>query len=301
MTIFNVMTGLPASGKSTLARNLDAMRFNLDDYRQMMGFADSWTRDKEDVAVKAFVAAITAAVDAGADVTADNTHLVRRLPNLYKQAMLGRDVEFVVHDLTGVSIAECIERDAKRTVGHVGEAVIWKLVKSAQAAAKSGWKLTSEWMNDRPVVEPYVEDPSLPWCVIFDIDGTLALHVARGPYEFEKVETDAVNEWVAGVHALYMLKRERQQLEIILLSGRKGEFREHTERWLTKHQLFYSELHMRPVDDPGRPDDVVKLELFDQHIRGRYNVEAVFDDRNRVVNLWRRLGLGCAQVADGAF
>ena len=58
---------------------------------------------------------------------------------------------------------------------------------------------------------------------------------------------------------------------------------------------------MRRRDD-SRKDSVVKRELFDAHIRGRYFVELVLDDRDQVVSLWRRdLGLTCLQVDYGDF
>jgi predicted kinase len=303
MQTIHVMTGLPGSGKSTIARSMGIPRFNLDDTREMMGFTGAnWSSERERQAVKAMVQAAHAVASMGTDIVIDNTHLTKRLPKLYMDTFYDLpDAIFDVHDLTGTPIETCIERDAQRTVGHVGEGVIMKLAKSMEGARKGGWRLTSEWMNARPVVQPYTEDPNLPWCVIFDIDGTLALHVERGPYEFEKLETDAVNRWVADIVELYRRDAAHSGVTVIFLSGRKGEFRDHTVRWLTKNELFYGELHMRPVGDPGRSDDIVKLELFNQYIRGRYNVAAVYDDRNRVVNLWRSLGLGCAQVAPGAF
>jgi hypothetical protein len=46
---------------------------------------------------------------------------------------------------------------------------------------------------------------------------------------------------------------------------------------------------------------VVKLELFDEHIRDQYDVQFVLDDRNQVVDMWRQLGLTCLQVGPGAF
>ena len=50
-----------------------------------------------------------------------------------------------------------------------------------------------------------------------------------------------------------------------------------------------------------RADDVIKAEIFQEHILPRYSVAAVVDDRNRVVNMWRSLGLICLQVAEGDF
>ena len=59
-------------------------------------------------------------------------------------------------------------------------------------------------------------------------------------------------------------------------------------------------LWMRAAKDT-RGDDVVKAELFDAHIRRRFHVRVVLDDRDRVVALWRRLGLPCWQVDYGDF
>jgi hypothetical protein len=51
-----------------------------------------------------------------------------------------------------------------------------------------------------------------------------------------------------------------------------------------------------------RKDSIIKRELFDGHVRGRFYVEAVIDDRNQVVDMWRReLGLTCLQVDYGDF
>jgi CII-binding regulator of phage lambda lysogenization HflD len=50
-----------------------------------------------------------------------------------------------------------------------------------------------------------------------------------------------------------------------------------------------------------RRDDVVKAELFDQHVRHRYHVRVSLDDRDRCIRLWRQLGLACWQVNYGDF
>ena len=48
-------------------------------------------------------------------------------------------------------------------------------------------------------------------------------------------------------------------------------------------------------------DSVIKRRMFDNHIRGKYYIEYVLDDRNQVVEMWRSIGLICLQVADGDF
>lgn len=142
---------------------------------------------------------------------------------------------------------------------------------------------------------PYVLKPGLPRAIICDIDGTLALHNSRGPFDFDKVETDDVNEPVA--LALTYLSDIG---DVILLSGRQEEYRPHTERWLANHQVFYNNLFMRPEGD-RRSDDVVKLDLFDKYVRDNYLPWLVLDDRDRCVYLWRKLGLACWQVNFGDF
>jgi hypothetical protein len=50
-----------------------------------------------------------------------------------------------------------------------------------------------------------------------------------------------------------------------------------------------------------RPDHAVKHELFNTHIRDAYDVRPAPDDRDRVVALWRSLGIVCLQVDNGDF
>jgi hypothetical protein len=87
---------------------------------------------------------------------------------------------------------------------------------------------------------------------------------------------------------------------MIFVSGRKDDCRDVTEAWLKANGFEYDWLYMRKTGD-DRNDAVVKLDIFNEHIRNGYDVLGVFDDRNRVVNMWRRLGLKCFQVAEGDF
>lgn len=307
MQTVHVMTGLPASGKTSVARYLMAKepgtirRVNLDDIRAMLDTNATperpYSQELEETALRVQDAAVRAALDGGFDVVVDNTHLVPRIPKRLKSVVAG-DAVFKVHDFTDVPIEKCIIRDSQRTgTAHVGEDVIRRLAGNHARATKNGWRLTDAWMNDRVPVEPYVADTSLPSAVICDIDGTLALMNGRGPYEWHRVGEDEVNWPVyAAVSALY----ETHDDQIILLSGRDGSCRERTERWLKDNGLIHHGLHMRAPSD-NRPDDIVKAELFDKHIRHHYNVRLVLDDRDRVVALWRRMGLPTWQVNYGDF
>ena len=146
------------------------------------------------------------------------------------------------------------------------------------------------------LANPYRPKPDSPAAIVCDIDGTLALHNSRGPFEFDKVETDDINTPVYEFLNMYY----NSGAQVVLLSGRQEEYRKHTQRWLLKHMVAYDHLFMRPAGD-RRSDDIVKLELFDNHVRKRFKVSHVLDDRDRCVYLWRKLGLPCWQVAEGNF
>ncbi|MGW7136671.1 phosphatase domain-containing protein [Streptomyces xanthophaeus] len=310
LPVVHVMTGLPASGKTTAARALQAQsggrmrRVNLDDLRAMLDLPDpergrSFAHEKTVLEVQD--AAVRAAVDGGFDVVVDNTHLTKNIPKRLKAAVGGL-ATFVVHDFTDVPLEECLRRDAARE-RQVGEEIIRILADKHQKARKGGWRLTSEWMNGVsggaavPPVQTYVPDPALPSAVMCDIDGTLALLGNRGPYDFSRCELDVLNESVR--HALDAFRRADGDV-IVLLSGRSEEHRPQTESWLRRHGVPYDELWMRATGDTRR-DDVVKAELFDAHVRHRYAVRVSLDDRDRVVAVWRRMGLPTWQVNYGDF
>ncbi|MEU9374331.1 RNA ligase [Streptomyces sp. NPDC048255] len=310
LPVVHVMTGLPASGKTTAARALQAQsggrmrRVNLDDLRAMLDLPDpersrSFAHEKTVLEVQD--AAVRAAVDGGFDVVVDNTHLTKHIPKRLKAAVGGL-ATFVVHDFTDVPLEECLRRDAARE-RQVGEEIIRILADKHQKARQGGWRLTTEWMNGGsgamavPPVQQYVPDPALPSAVMCDIDGTLALIGNRGPYDFSRCELDLLNESVR--HALDAFRRADGDV-IVLLSGRSEEHRPQTESWLRRHEVPYDELWMRAAGDTRR-DDLVKAELFDAHVRHRYAVRLSLDDRDRVVAVWRRMGLPTWQVNYGDF
>lgn len=137
---------------------------------------------------------------------------------------------------------------------------------------------------------------------IVDIDGTISNHDGqRGHYEYDKVSGDKpiwpVIEVVKSLMATTGFP--------IFVTGRMDEknVRRDTENWIEQYIGLYPgtyPLFMRTEGD-YRPDDIVKKEIYDTVIKDKYNVFLVLDDRTRVVNMWRSLGLQCFQVAPGDF
>ena len=128
--------------------------------------------------------------------------------------------------------------------------------------------------------------------IICDLDGTLAIHNGRTPFEYHKCDTDLPNRPVVELV-------KRLGLPVIYMSGRDDSCFKKTKQWLRDHGLPEGELLMRTTGD-RRKDAVVKRELYEQHIEGKYEILFVLDDRDQVVDLWRKdLGLTCLQVAYG--
>ncbi len=307
--IVTVLTGLPASGKSTYAKSLNMLRVNLDDIRKMMGWTSqaSWSKEKEAVAIETMMSAIEGAVEGGHSIVVDNTHLTARLPGIMRRRVGGR-ATFKVVSFLDVSVEECIKRDAARE-NSVGESAIRKMAKTS-----GKWKLSDEYMNVWPDVEEFHYVGGLPECIIVDLDGTLAIHTTRGPYETERCDEDIMDSAVEAVlfgYALTMFQGFNARYKVIFMSGREGteSVRAKTEKWLRDNMDLIDdypdsgidyELHMREEGD-GRPDFVTKYELFNEHIRGKYNVLFALDDRDQVVRLWREMDIKCLQVGYGNF
>ena len=145
--------------------------------------------------------------------------------------------------------------------------------------------------------------------IICDLDGTLCdiehrrAHVTEKPKDwkafFDGMENDTVNEAVMSVLGGWLNDFEN---EVIFCTGRPEKYRAATEAWLDEHygvQLTGRELHMRK-DGDYRPDDIVKEEILNTNI-DKDRVMFVLDDRQQVVDMWRRNGLQCFQVAEGNF
>lgn len=142
--------------------------------------------------------------------------------------------------------------------------------------------------------------------VIVDIDGTVALMGKdadgkplpgrRGPYDWDRVGEDDPNQPV-----IDLVNNLDNDVWIVYASGRDESCREATREWMERVQLTLGDaLHMRPHKD-NRADVDIKREIYETHIKGVWDVVAVFDDRDNVVAMWRGLGLTCLQVAPGAF
>jgi phosphoglycolate phosphatase-like HAD superfamily hydrolase len=145
--------------------------------------------------------------------------------------------------------------------------------------------------------------------VIFDLDGTLALvdkrrEIALKPngkinfdifYDPQYIELDEPNSFVIELAKMY----KRDGYEIVIVSGRSDRTKEATEQWLEKYGILYDRMIMRKQKN-FTPDNELKERWLEKYL-DRDDIRVVVDDRQRVVDMWRRNGLDVLQVADGKF
>lgn len=283
-----VLQGVPASGKSTYAKSLDPkvwVRVNRDDIRRMMGGYMIESREKfiEQVEKEMVIKCIYNEKNVCIDDTNLNPKTIRMWKDIADEYHV--DIEFM--EFKDDDIDAIIERDKHREK-PVGKKVILDFYKRYYP------ETYDKYFTDDRIMDTTHYD-SLLDVVLCDLDGTLAIHCGRSPFDYSKIPTDKCD---------IRLKRLLKSLncEVIFLSGREGteECRKNTRKWLDDNGFATNKLFMRKEKD-FRPDNIIKKELFEENIKGRYNLLAIFDDRDQVVEMWRELGLLCCQVYYGNF
>jgi len=281
-----ITRGLQCSGKTTWAEefikvNQNYKRVNRDSLRHMLS---AYTHDEENERlVTTFEQdAVISLIETGKyNIVIDAMHLNEKYIEAWKQNithwMTGYydEVTFTIKEFP-VHLAIALERDAKRAF-PIGAGVI-----------KNTWRryeLELKAMLKKALVV-YPVDPALETVVLSDLDGTLFHSYDRKIFDFKACVNDTVIEQVEDMLDMY----KDSGVKIILFSAREDICREETIESLKKNFIAYDELFMRKAGDK-RNDVIVKREMFDEHIRGKYNVKCVIDDRISVCQMWVDLGL----------
>lgn len=138
--------------------------------------------------------------------------------------------------------------------------------------------------------------------VVFDLDGTLAnidhrLHfVKRDKPDFDSFfkacVDDTPNEWCDAMLNAFSEVGYR----VLIVSARSKVVEKETRAWLLAHLGISNDADLIMLREEGnhRPDDYLKIEwLRNSGLKDR--ILCVVDDRQRVVDMWRKEGLVCLQ------
>ena len=143
--------------------------------------------------------------------------------------------------------------------------------------------------------------------IIFDVDGTIAdvehrrHFVTQKPADWKSFKEETVNDtpvqWVVDIAKRFIAQGD----DVAFFSARNE-----SQRGITETQISewigngHKGLFLRP-DGDFRPDEEFKSDLADKFEEFGGKIDLVFDDRNKVVDMWRNRGTTCVQVAEGDF
>lgn len=309
-----IMRGYPASGKSTLAQEMKAK----DENTEIVSADDFWMKDGKYVFdVKLLPKAheecfekFKAFIKAGKNVIVDNTNL--RYKDIQKY------IDYLVKNnnlnsfIYSVELLEVSFNDIETAIKHRSDQDSGKNIPASRMRDmyksfkqdirnflmtdyKGKISLGSlDFLENRlPFLE---ESETLTNAIICDLDGTLSLFqytngiTIRNAYDASSADLDFICQPVAkALSAFY-----KTGTQIIFVTGREEKFETPTRAFLERvcenYDFNYLFLKMRKNGD-FRKDTIIKEEIFQEHIFGKYNITAVFDDRPSVVKMWREKGL----------
>ncbi len=291
------MQGPPCSGKSTWANKFkelfpECVIVNRDSIRLSVGNG-KYTHNKEDeVSEIERDMVVNAMIDNVEFIISDNTNLnPKYLPKWYDLASkYGYEV---VEKEFYISFGEAMKRSKKRKEDgglYISSSVMESFYKRYYKE-----KLEEE-MTDYRINNSDKFNDELPNCVICDLDGTFAMHTGRTPFEWERLDEDVADERLHKILNVLCAFG----VNVFFLTGRTDEVREQTDRWIRKNFGSHYKLIMRDRND-WSSGEVCKKKLYEENIKGKYNVICSFEDSNKCVEMWRNEGLLTLQVQNGDY
>lgn len=158
------------------------------------------------------------------------------------------------------------------------------------------------------------------WCLVTDLDGTLANCDARRD-KLQAVEKAVAldgsaeggdRKWsefmqgqehdplIVSTYHTIIAMQAHLRMPLIICTARAERFRPIVEAWLGKWNIHYYTMLMRP-DGDHRPDVYIKEKMLLELRLMQLEPYMVWDDRNCVVEMWRKAGIVCHQVNEGDF
>lgn len=302
-----ILIGIPGSGKTTWAKrylenNLRAVHVSRDDIRMMYQYQNLLPDALEVAVSKVVKESILAAFEAGFEVVYDACNVESAYIREIEEYA---DSAYIDYFLMSTPLEVCLERNVERDDNiRVPDDVMTKMYNS-YINLLSFYDFTPKSPKSRKTIHQLAGSYLLPQCYIFDIDGTVAhMNGQRSPYDWRKVGSDIPDPAVKLIYKAII----KSGAVVFFVSGRDEVCRPETEAWLEEHgfnkkrflRKGYIDLFMRPKDN-GEKDSLIKKNIYETHFKDKWQVVCVFDDRDQVVNMWRKLGIKVAQMEYGRF
>ena len=144
--------------------------------------------------------------------------------------------------------------------------------------------------------------------IISDLDGVIALDGPRRPLieshgwkaYFKALGQDEMNQSV--VRLLHFMNKVHT---ITIITSRPECYRNETERWLLDRYIPYDHLLMRPKEHTATGTQGWQHHMTDEELKQAHlakqglfpeNTMCVLEDRQEMVDMYRRIGFDCWQV-----
>lgn len=294
MTVY-ILRGPSGSGKSTWTQKFreeypGTVAVSRDIIRHAFGMQGKGVLPTEDerLVTKIEMDMLRRAVREGRHVVVDNTNLDDRRASAY-----ATEAHLMGTCFNEINLYDPAEDDVYISRSDIPTNAVRRQCKSAKKMHPLQARVGR--------IVPVENNSDFPDAYIFDVDGTLADSTGlRSPYDYSKVSDDrpimAVSNVAAAIDALNVQSPSMPQ--VIFVSGRKAECRKDTTQWLREFTGCYPLLFMR-ADGDDRHDAEVKYDILRRDILPSFHVLGVFDDRQRVVQMWQSAGLRTFDVGQG--
>lgn len=289
-----VLQGVPASGKSTWAKEFvigkeDWVIISKDSIRESTG--NYWVPSRENYISEVEEFQVKSAIKNNLNIILDSTNLnpkvIEKWKNLAKETNSKIDFK-----LFKIDFKTALERDRGR------DRSVGKEVLKSFFSRYFPEELEHYYADHRKFIE---YNPNKEDCIVVDLDGTVAIHTGRSYYDWYRVKEDLPNKPL--IKTLLLLNKD---YKIIFLTGRMCTdiCLSKTTEWITEYFGKPENLGkgwtliMRDNND-FRSGTIVKEELYHKFIEPKFNVIAAYDDSDKIVKMWRDLGILCNQVYYG--
>lgn len=278
-----MLSGLPASGKSTKAKEIVAqgnwIRVNRDLLRTMLHF-DKWSGKNEGITGGTETLIAGHLLSEGYNIVVDDCNLNPKNKVMWQELAKEAGSSFE-HIHIDTDWQTCVLRDNDREK-FVGNNVIknMALQYGLLPTVTKGW-------------------------ILCDLDGTLAdvehrrHHVQKEPKDwksfFDEMGKDPVRMEVSSMVIDYYNKGHG----IIYVSARPEKYRQQTLNWLSYNGLGFGFTLIMRRDDDTRPDTEVKQNILDTYFPDKSQIFKVIDDRPSVIRMWKENGLDVIDVGKG--
>lgn len=302
-----ITTGVQGCGKSTWSKqqaknNPSYVRIARDDIREMLNSCSSYSDSAEKLVRQIRNDMIKTALLADKHVIVDETNVNKNnfdgICSIAESLNINANVS---EKAFYVELQTAIDRNNQRTgTAKVDEDLIKKFYKLFGGDNFKNYQERSKTFSKQEK-EPSKEKENV---VICDIDGTIALFNKTGqqeefpgvhfrsPFDASSSYQDKINESLKDI----LIQHQNNNSKIFFVTGRDESYKTVTKQWLDRYFKEYS-LFMRPKSDK-RKDTVVKEEIYNNEIKSKYNVVAVYEDRLQVCQLWHKLNLPLFRVGN---